>query len=157
MEFIIDFFMGIDGVLYYVMAVVNLILIFAIIGYLAERNEKEMLRLARENAPVPTAPSTPLKNEVRRPSVSIPVMAPTQASSTVNVTHVPNNGGGMNNSVSPNIVSPQVNPSQAGPSNNIFVQPNNTVPQGAGISDNAVISEQQKAPAVLVIESKDMN
>lgn len=157
MEFIIDFFMGIDGVLYYVMAVVNLILIFAIIGYLAERNEKEMLRLARENAPVPTVPSAPLKNEVRRPSVSIPMISPTQVTSPVNASPVPNNGVGMNNSVSPNMVASQVNPSQVGFNNNVFVQPNNTVPQGTGISDNAVISEQQKAPAVLVIESKDMN
>ena len=43
MDFIIDFFIGIDGWLYYTILVINTILIFAIIGYLGEKNNEQLL------------------------------------------------------------------------------------------------------------------
>ena len=128
MDFIIEFFRGIDGWPYYIMLIINTILIFAIIGYLGEKNEQLLLKYNMN-----TGVSSP-NNGVM--NMNAPKQNPKNSHSSV-IQNVSNNtNAALNNSVQNN--------------QNIGNQPAVNV-------NNKSKEETEKAPAVLVINSSNGN
>lgn len=172
MDIIISFFRNIDGWPYYIILVVNAILIFAIIGYLAEKNNEQLMKLGmntdvpnlnNSNANVTVSPQVNQSN-----GLSIPKVAPTLVNNPQPLSANPNN-------IAPN--QPVIPPTPATgtpvvqnpiPVNNGGVNPsfnNNSVPlQNLNQNQNSVITPtnnaidpNEKAPAVLVINSNSSN
>ena len=177
---IIDFFRSIDGVVYYVMLAVNTILIFAIIGYLGEQNNKKLIQMSR-NTPVHNNKggmdfSTPVTG--RHNDIAMPTVAPT-ASNNLQVAgnnlDVPNNNMGpaiavgvapipnQNVQPIPNMVQPMMTTGTSPVANtNVQVMPNTMNQNVMGSSTNQPqinneIDPNEKAPAVLVINSQNTN
>ena len=147
MDFIIDFFIGIDGWIYYTMLVVNTILIFAIIGYLGEKKNEEILKLSMN------MDSTDLKSGTMNlnpgninNSTSIPTVSATQANSAM--------PSSINNNPNINPI-PATQPAQ-GVSNSSSV-PLNQVATPVNKPINNEIDPNEKAPAVLIINSPNNN
>lgn len=93
---IISFFRDIDGVLYYIILVVNAILIFAIIGYLGEKNNEKIVKMGM-NTQAPNLNGAINLNVITQTShseASIPTLAPTMS----NVPTDANNSTFVNNS-----------------------------------------------------------
>lgn len=140
MDFIIEFFRGIDGWVYYTVLVINTILIFAIIGYLGEKNEQQLLKY-NINTDVPNPNNgamnmnVPKQNLENSNSSTIPKISATTVKTT-------------NQNVSNNSNATLNNPVQ----NN-----QNMVNQPAVNVNNKGKEEPEKAPAVLVINSSNNN
>lgn len=160
---IVDFFRSIDGIPYYLILVVNAILIFAIIGYLGEKNNEKYVKLGMETN-LPNSNGTVNLNLITTPkhsSTSIPTIAPTMA-----------NNQGLDNVVTNNNVQsivPTVTDLNAGinmtnqnstfVNNGAFNNNNNNINSTQAIvrpADN-YIDPNEKAPAVLVINSNNTN
>lgn len=110
-DFIISFFRDtIDGWVYYVILVVNTILIFAIIGYLGEKKNAELLKFGMNT-------STPTYNNG---TVDLSVSSSNAISSS---SVIPQLSRTMANNVNPNAI-PNVNNATV---NNTMPSPNNTV------------------------------
>ncbi len=176
MDFIINFFRGIDGITYYVVLVVNTILIFAIIGYLGEKNNEKILKMSMNttgvnpsNQPINNNPTSNISSNNNQGGIAIPKVAPTQANVASNPQPVASiQNAQLNNSVNNNV-------SIATPGNNIPV--NNTI--NSSVPNNQTVQSQQalqgnianqppiirpednevnpneKAPAVLIINSNN--
>lgn len=170
MDFLIDFFRGIDGPLYYSILVVNTILIFAIIGYLGEKSNEQLMK-ANINTEVNMGGANTLNMNVTKPVsttsvTSIPKVSATPVSRTMPVQTQPSqqNMGQMNSNVS----TPNVNQTpqrQAQPFNNNQPVTNLQVTSNAvplqnlnnqpTVNANNQVNPQEKAPAVLVINSNN--
>ena len=164
MDFIIDFFRSIDGVLYYIILIVNTILIFAIIGYLGEKNNEKLLKMSmamgESNLKSGTMNLSITHTSTHSNSV-IPTVEATQMENMPNADMISNFSGSapavgitQNEQVIPNVVLNQ----QSGVVNN---QPNNTFvnPSEKPVirpEDNEV-DPNEKAPSVLIINSSDVN
>ena len=160
MEFIIDFFRSIDGWPYYIMLVVNAILIFAIIGYLGEKNNEQLLKLSTNagtsNLKSGTMNLTPVHSSPSHNDANIPKVAATPTTNTQNVA-APNNvqpASPILNNQSASGTVPVVNQAPA------VTSPIPTINQAAKPiirpEDNEV-DPNEKAPAVLIINSSDNN
>lgn len=167
---IIDFFRSIDGILYYLILVVNTILIFAIIGYLGEKNNQKLIKMGL-NTPAPanngsmdfSTTVTQKHNDIAMPTVSATAIS---NDNNLNVA-VPNQN--INNYIDPNQVNNQLpNNNQnisnqingAVPNNNVVGNPNvnSQQPMPMGVNQpqiNNEIDPNEKAPAVLVINSQN--
>lgn len=162
-DFIIDFFQSIDGILYYIILVVNTILIFAIIGYLGEKNNESLLKLGVEQGQSNLQSSTMNLNITHTSTHSqaaIPTVAATQVENVSNNMNIPNTVGDI-----PAIgIVPEIQ------ANNTLAISQSTVvnQQPENINDNQEsqsiirpedneIDPNEKAPSVLVINSADMN
>lgn len=178
---IISFFRSIDGWLYYTILVVNTILIFAIIGYIGEKSNEQMIKLGMntktpdlKNGAMNLTPTTAPSSSVST-NISIPKVAPTtinkeQPKASLNRTQVANGQ---------NIATPPVNTnmsqnnlqSSAIPINNngtAIPNTNGSIPlQNFNNDSRPIIKPEdnnvdpnEKAPAVLIInspvDSKDM-
>ena len=152
---IIDFFRSIDGIPYYLILVVNTILIFAIIWYLGEKNNQKLIKMGL-NTPAPTnngsldfsTTVTQKHNDIAMPTVS----ATTVSNSANVVAGIP--GQNTNNYVESNSISGSV------PNNNVVGIPNvnSQQPMPMGVNQpqiNNEIDPNEKAPAVLVINSQN--
>jgi len=181
MDFIIDFFRGIDGWFYYIMLVFNTIFIFAIIGYLGDMNNDELLNASmnmggpdikgdsmnlnsvrstptHNNASIPTVSATPVQNNQNNIATQQPVSQPVVPFVNPSVASVPQNTNTnvnnvpVNNSTVPSSPIPVTNP--VAPSAPI---PTTNSAQAVIQQENNVVDTNEKAPAVLVINSSDMN
>jgi len=160
MEFIIDFFRGIDGWPYYIMLVVNTILIFAIIGYLGEKNNEQLLKLSTNagtsNLKSGTMNLTPVHSSPSHNDANIPKVEATPITNSQNVS--------VANNVQPtspiltnqpaNGTAPVVNQSPV--ANSPIPTINQAVKPIIRPEDNEV-DPNEKAPAVLIINSSDNN
>lgn len=170
MDFLIDFFRGIDGPLYYLILVVNTILIFAIIGYLGEKSNEQMMK-------------TSINTEVNMRGSNTLNMNASKVIDTSNVTSIPKisatpinrpitnqqqpisqNTGQINQNLSNTNVNKVISqPVQSVGMNQAVMNPqtvNNSVPlqsinNSANINSNNQNVSQEKAPAVLVINSSN--
>lgn len=161
MDFIINFFKSIDGIPYYIILVVNTILIFAIIGYLGEKNNDKLVKMSMEMGESNLKSGTMNLNITHtstHSNAAIPTVAPTQVenvSTNMNVQSVVGDApaiGIVHNEagVSNVTVSPASNPQ---PMN----FPNNQVGQPIIRPEDNEVDPNEKAPSVLVINSSDMN
>ena len=133
---IIDFFRSIDGVTYYVILVVNAILIFAIIGYLGEKNNEKYVKMndsMGEQLPQNNFNFNDTANESHS-AMNIPTVSATM----VNNPNVSNQDVNLNS-----LNSAQNVPYATGPSN--------------AVKDMNEIDPNEKAPAVLIINSDNTN
>ncbi len=170
MDFLIDFFREIDGPLYYSILVVNTILIFAIIGYLGEKSNEQLMK-ANINTEVNMGGANTLNMNTPKPVnttnvASIPKVSATPVSRTApNQTQPLQQSMGQINS---NVSTPNVNQTPKAQ-----VQPfnNNQPVTNPQVTSNAVplqnlnnqptanagnqVNPQEKAPAVLVINSNN--
>ena len=157
---IISFFRSIDGLLYYVLLVVNTVLIFAIIGYLGEKNNEKFIKMGlKTNIPNPSGGLnlTPVSME-KHSDASIPTVSPTM----------------VNNQVLENVLNSTVQPdnfvnsnwgTNTGNQNGMFVNSvainnmDNNVNMTPSVINqgNNEIDPNEKAPAVLVINSDNTN
>lgn len=181
MDFIISFFRNIDGPLYYSILVVNTILIFAIIGYLGEKNNEQMMKfgmntnmdMSKNGAlNLNTKPVQPVKEVASIPKVAATAVPnPLNQNVAVNNQTVqqPINNQIPNQSVIvqpkpmpvPTPVAPQpVNMSQPVQANVVTPTVNGAVPlqnfnnvQQTPV--NNAINPNEKAPAVLIINSNN--
>lgn len=179
---IIDFFRSIDGVLYYVLLAVNTILIFAIIGYLGEQNNKKIMQMSfntsipnnsgtkdfsmpetqkHSDMPIPTVAPTTVNNNVPSevtpnnlvvPNVAIQTVTPVIANANTN-----SNPGVMINSVNSTNTLPVTNQNSIPTPQ---VMPNQINQNVMTVNDNPPqvnneISSTEKAPTVLVINSQN--
>lgn len=170
MDFLIDFFRGIDGPLYYSILVVNTILIFAIIGYLGEKSNEQLMK-ANINTEVNMGSANTLNMNVTKPVsatnvASIPKVSATPVSRTApNQTQTLQQNMGQLNS---NVSTPNVNQTpqrQAQPFNNNQPVTNPQVTSNAvplqnlnnqpTVNASNQVNLQEKAPAVLVINSNN--
>ncbi|MBQ7136470.1 MAG: hypothetical protein IJO43_00650 [Bacilli bacterium] len=140
MDFIIDFFIGIDGWLYYTILVINTILIFAIIGYLGEKNNEQLLKVGM-------AVSSP---NIKSGTTNL---TPTHSSAPVNQNTTVQNGQPINhqqvNTVVPN--NAQINPS------NVTSGVTNSA-QSHNLNQNiSPTTSNEQTPSVLVINSTNVN
>jgi len=139
---IIDFFRSIDGVTYYVILVVNTILIFAIIGYLGEKNNEKYVKIndnIGEQLPQSNFNFNDSNNESHS-TMNIPTVSATMVN---NSNHMGNNNlsnqdSNLNNFNSVSGVTAGINSSNA-------------------IADMNEIDPNEKAPAVLIINSDNTN
>lgn len=158
---VIAFFRSIDGIPYYVLLVVNTILIFAIIGYLGEKNNQKIIKIGL-STPTPnnggamdfSAPVTPAHNNIEMPTV-----APTVVSSNLQDTGIYSN----NHNISANNEEPAMpiavnqNPNVNGPVGMVNTT-QNIIPNSASQPQiNNEIDQNEKVPAVLVINSQNTN
>ena len=155
---IISFFRGIDGLPYYLILVVNTILIFAIIGYLGEKNNEKYVKLGAKTD-LPNYNGTVNLNLVTTPkqnSVSIPTVAPTMVNNQGLDNVVANNNG---QPIVTGVVDANVGTNISN-QNGMFVNNgainNNSTQPIVRPEDNA-IDPNEKAPAVLVINSDNTN
>ena len=151
MDFIINFFTGIDGWIYYTILVVNTILIFAIIGYMGEKNNEQLLKASMSvgNSNIksgatnltPTSVSA-MNTGAQAPSpVTAPisqnnVVPPVQAVNSQQIS-LPNNMQGVPTGSTQSVATTIQNP--------------NT---NVNVNQNAPV---EQAPSVLVINSSDAN
>lgn len=145
MDLIINFFKSIDGIPYYIMVVVNAILIFAIIGYLGEKNNEKILKMSMNVGPSNLKSGTMNLNVTHSspvPTASIPQVAATQVQQAVPV----------NNSVNSNVVNNTNNPIPVVSNNQVV---NNPIPTINNTQNNE--NQNEKAPDVLVINSSSVN
>ncbi len=161
---IVDFFRSIDGIPYYLMLVVNAILIFAIIGYLGEKNNEKYVKLGMKtnllnsNGTVNLNPITTPKHS----STSIPTVAPTMANNqgVDNVVTANNNVQSIvANVTDPNVGINMANQNSTFVNNGAINNNNNNINSTQAIvrpEDND-IDPNEKAPAVLVINSNNTN
>lgn len=171
---IISFFRGIDGGLYYVVLAVNTILIFAIIGYLGEKNNQKLIKMSMDtptpnvnkgldfsttvqekhgNLEMPTVAATPKENiPISNNATMVTQMA------VMNNSQAIYNANVMNQAIPNNLNNQQINNAVQNGVTNINNQPqmpiNNTT---NGPSINNEIDPNEKAPAVLVINSDNTN
>lgn len=142
MEIIIDFFRGIDGWPYYTILVVNTILIFAIIGYLGDKNNEQLIKMGMDTK-TPELKNgamnlTPVHSASVQKEATIPQVSPTQITNSQVVTNnvaVPSENKNVNNTI------PIINQNASAQVNSI----------------NNEIDPNEKAPSVLVINSSDIN
>ena len=145
---IIDFFRSIDGILYYVILVTNTILIFAIIGYLGDKGNEKYLKMSNVSQVPVDNDLLNFNSTTKHSNASIPTVAPTM----INNTPMYN----QNNNNQPQNVEPSL--SNANPLINNTVDninSNNNLPT-VNPKDNE-IDPNEKAPAVLVINSSNTN
>jgi len=160
-DFIIDFFRSIDGISYYIILVVNTILIFAIIGYLGEKNNENLLKLSVAQGQSNLKSGTMnlnITHAATHSTATIPTVAATQVervSDNTNVASVTGDTPAIG--IVPNV---QSNPviSTVPIANSQPVNVDNTSGRQTIIrpEDNEV-DPNEKAPSVLVINSSDMN
>lgn len=179
MDFIIDFFKSIDGIPYYIMLVVNAILIFAIIGYLGEKNNEELMKLGMNTTTTPDVKNGETNLATNEGSTPIPVASPTAiptvAPTMSNANNVQSNNQSIplqqlnsNNQVNQQVVNQPIINTQSIPNqNNNGIPVNNLVPiQSANQVGNQIpvnspidntVDPNEKAPALLIINSTDSN
>ena len=159
---IIDFFRSIDGVTYYVLLFVNAILIFAIIGYLGEKNNQKLIKMGL-NTPAPNnsgAMDFSTTVTQKHNDIAMPVVSATTASnvvtpnSNINTISTVNNGAAYNNQGVTNQINNQI------PNNSGVVIPgaNNQQTMPMDVNQPQITNEidpNEKAPAVLVINSQN--
>lgn len=150
---VITFFSSIDGIPYYLMLVVNVILIFAILGYLGDKNN-EKYEMLGSKSDLPNTNGTVNLNTVTTPrqsESSIPVVGPT----VVNNNQLENNIN--NNYIQQNSNTSIVNNNQFN-ENKVFVNDinNNYNPQITNLENNSTESNNN-VPAVLVINGDSTN
>lgn len=140
MDFIIEFFRGIDGWPYYIMLIINTILIFAIIGYLGEKNEQLLLKY----------------------NMNIDVSSSNNGAMNMNAPK--QNPKNSNSSVIPKVSATAVKTTNQNVSNNTNAALNNSVQNNQNIGNQPAVNvnnkskeETEKAPAVLVINSSNGN
>lgn len=163
MDIVITFFRDIDGWVYYVMLVVNTILIFAIIGYLGEKSNEQLMKFSMNTNTLSNdsngnginlnAPKTNVSSELAIPKVTATATSSNGAatqSSSINqtvVNQVQNNPQlASNNSVN----NPVTN---AMPIPNVVSAQSNVVASSSPVNDINLSAEN--VPAVLVINSSD--
>lgn len=164
MDVIISFFRDIDGWPYYIMLVVNTILIFAIIGYLAEKNSEELMKFGM-NTSAPEANNgtlnmTPTQTSTVTTGLSIPKVAATVASANPQVSNVQSpNTGAVNQVVSPtqNVSAAVPNPVNVANSNSVLPQNMGVVSQSATAQAQVGNNATEQAPNVLIINSPNGN
>lgn len=179
MDFIISFFRNIDGPLYYSILVVNTILIFAIIGYLGEKNNEQMMKFGMNTnmdmskngtLNLNTKPVQPVKEVA-----SIPKVAATAVSNPLNQNIAVSNQTiqqPINNQIANQgaIAQPQpmpvqtpvalqqVNMSQPVQTNVVTPTANGAVQNFNNVQQTPInneINPNEKAPAVLIINSNN--
>ncbi len=143
MDFLIDFFRGIDGPLYYSILVVNTILIFAIIGYLGEKSNEQLMK-ANINTEVNMGSANTLNMNVTKPVSTTSVTSIPKVSATPVSRTMPAQAQPFNNNQP--VTNPQVT-SNAVPLQNLNNQPT--------VNASNQVNPQEKAPAVLVINSNN--
>lgn len=176
MDLIISFFRDIDGILYYVILVVNTILIFAIIGYLGDKNNEKILQMSMNtngvnpsNQPINNNTTPNVNNSNNHGGLAIPKVAPTQANVASNPQPVasiqntqlnnsvnnnasiatPGNNIPVNNTINSSVPNNQTVQSQQALQGNIANQPPIIRPEDNEVDPN------EKAPAVLIINSNN--
>lgn len=176
MDLIISFFRDIDGILYYVILVVNTILIFAIIGYLGDKNNEKILQMSMNtngvnpsNQPINNNTIPNVNNSNNHGGLAIPKVAPTQANVASNPQPVasiqntqlnnsvnnnasiatPGNNIPVNNTINSSVPNNQTVKSQQALQGNIANQPPIIRPEDNEVDPN------EKAPAVLIINSNN--
>jgi hypothetical protein len=161
-DFIIDFFRSIDGIPYYIILVVNTILIFAIIGYLGEKNNENLLKISMVKG------QSNLKSGTMNLNIAHTSTHSTSAIPTVAATQVENVSDNMNvSNVSGDTPAVGILPStQDNPNPAVGLAPVNSQPMN--INNNQTGQQiirpedneadpNEKVPSVLVINSSDMN
>ena len=173
MDFIIDFFKGIDGIAYYIILVVNTILIFAIIGYLGEKNNEKILKMSMNatgvnssNQPIGNTPVSNANTNNNQGGVSIPKVAATQVNihqneqSTTQQNISVSNGLNNDSIAQPSVINNQLQPNLTSTSmtNNSQILSNNVSNQPGVIrAEDNEVDPNEKAPAVLIINSNNNN
>ena len=163
MDFIIDFFKSIDGIPYYIILAVNTILIFAIIGYLGEKNNEKLLKMSMELGQSNLKSGTMNLNITHastHSNATIPTVAATQVenvSDNMNVQNVAGDTPAIGIMPSGQVSSPAM----VQPTPIVHPQPmnvnNNQVEQPIIRPEDNEVDPNEKAPSVLVINSSDMN
>jgi len=157
---IISFFRSIDGILYYILLVTNTILIFAIIGYLGEKNNEKFNNVGINTTSTPNPGgefNLDTASVEKRSDASIPTVAPTMAS-TQTLGNISNGVIGQNNA------NPNSRPN-IGVQNGVFVNNgainnmsnNMNMTQPIIRPEDNEVDPNEKAPAVLVINSDNTN
>ena len=176
MDLIISFFRDIDGILYYVILVVNTILILAIIGYLGDKNNEKILQMSMNtngvnpsNQPINNNTTSNVNSSNNHGGLAIPKVAPTQANVASNPQPVasiqntqlnnsvnnnasiatPGNNIPVNNTINSSVPNNQTVQSQQALQGNIANQPPIIRPEDNEVDPN------EKAPAVLIINSNN--
>lgn len=163
---IVSFFRGIDGWVYYTILVVNTILIFAIIGYLGEKKNEQLMKLGM-NTDVPNLNNgamnlTSTKNPPQAQSggLSIPKVAATQVVSEPQVmsNNYPNQPAISSQPLGQvPVSSPNAGINSTVNNNAIPLQNLNTNQKPIIKPEDNNIDPNEKAPAVLVINSNPNN
>lgn len=187
MDIVINFFKSIDGIPYYIILVVNTILIFAIIGYLGEKSNEELMKLGMDT----TLPNKDEDNHMRQKPVqvasssvglSIPKVSATAVPNPqVNSIPTPNVTPAVGQNVNSNIpVGLNVSNGPIQPTVNAAMNPNNGVnmpsmqtnpspiispvplqnmnqASNPAVPSNSNIQTNEKAPGVLIINSPTSN
>lgn len=170
---IIDFFRSIDGIPYYVMLIVNTILIFAIIGYLGEKsNDKYVNMELKNNVPDPgTVNLNPLIGD-NHSNVNIPTVAKTAVDNQVeNVV-----SSSLQNGIIPNVnsqvtmasninqnIMPSMNNQNVIATSDLNGNVNNQINSLEPVNQQVIkpedndVDPNEKAPTVLVINSSNTN
>lgn len=148
---IISFFRNIDGTLYYVILVVNTILIFAILGYLGEKNNQKFIKMGLDVPSPNNSKSFDFSSVTteKHNSTNIPTVMATAVSNNKFMEEIPNNTGSaipveLNNQNFSNGI--QNNPPVINASNGVNQPMINNEPD-----------PNEKAPAILVINSDNTN
>ena len=164
---IIAFFSNIDGWLYYTIVVVNTILIFAIIGYLGEKKNEEMMKY-NMNTDVSASNNLQVSSHTNQTSntqmiASIPKVAATAANGHKVISHTTQNAVSSNVMNQP-VISPQLSVASNSNQQNVIVpsingsvslQNANQVPSN-NTSQN-VKTTNESVPAVLIINTNSTN
>lgn len=156
MDIVITFFRDIDGWVYYVMLVVNTILIFAIIGYLGEKSNEQLMKLSM-NTGIPSNDSN--VNNINLNSTKANYSSDLNIPKVTATSARPNGAITQNVPVNQNVVTPvQNSPVNTVPRNvstipNVVNAESNDVSSSSSVND--AIPTVEKAPAVLVINSSD--
>lgn len=155
---IIAFFRNIDGLTYYLMLVINTILIFAIIGYLGEKNNEKYVKFETKPSPVnsnTSINSKPITISKSEPA-KIPVVAPTliDKQPVEKLTNSnPTQPSVSNLGVLDTVVNTTTNGNFVNNSNN---NTNQIIPTNASVEEKKD-DTKEAVPAVLVINSDNTN
>jgi len=154
---IISFFRNIDGTLYYVILVVNTILIFAILGYLGEKNNQKFIKMGLDVPSPNNSKSFDFSSVTteKHNSTNIPTVMATAVSNNKFIEEIPNNTG----SALPVDLNNQN--ASSGIQNNPPVTNNQSaINTSNGVNQPMINNEpdpNEKAPAILVINSDNTN